>query len=146
MTPFAFDRANPCDRDGTPRFVGKDVAEALGYSDPTAAIRSHCRGVQELHPIADGLGRMQDSRVLAESDLMRLIVSSTLPAAQRFERWAFEDVLLTLRCTGTYTMSYAQPSVPALPGTYIDALEHLLVAKKAEQATIDQRDETVPRP
>ena len=36
-------------------FVGKDVCQVLGYADPTTAIRSHCRGVQKLHPITDSL-------------------------------------------------------------------------------------------
>jgi len=44
------------DERGEPWFVGKDVCEALGYADPTTAIRSHCRGVQKLHPIPDALG------------------------------------------------------------------------------------------
>lgn len=77
---------------GEPGFVGKDVAERLGYEDPTTAIRSHCRGVQILHPIPDALGRMQQTRILAEPDVLRLIVSSTLPEAEAFERWVFEEV------------------------------------------------------
>lgn len=57
LIPFEFD-SNPIravDIDGEPWLVGKDVAEALGYADPTTAIRSHCRGVQKLHPIVDSL-------------------------------------------------------------------------------------------
>lgn len=83
--------------DGEPFFVGKDVAERLGYADATTAIRSHCRGVQKLHPIVDALGRPQMVRVLAEPDVMRLIVGSKLRAAQRFEAWVFEEVLPAIR-------------------------------------------------
>lgn len=89
---------------GEPGFVGKDVAERLGYEDPTTAIRSHCRGVQILHPIPDSLGRMQQTRILTEPDVLRLIVSSTLPEAEAFERWVFEEVLPSIRKTGAYTM------------------------------------------
>ncbi|MGE8318345.1 MAG: Bro-N domain-containing protein [Comamonas sp.] len=88
--------------DGEPWFVGKDVADALGYADPTTAMRSHCRGVQKLHPISDTLGRMQETRLISEPDMLRLIVNSTLPAAERFERWVFEDVLPSIRKTGSY--------------------------------------------
>jgi len=91
-------------------FVGKDVAEALGYSDPTTAIRSHCRGVQKLHPIADSLGRMQDTRLLSEPDVLRLIVNSNLPSAERFERWVFEEVLPSIRKTGGYSVNLADPA------------------------------------
>ena len=87
---------------GEPGFVGKDVAERLGYEDPTTAIRSHCRGVQILHPIPDALGRLQPTRILTEPDVLRLIVSSTLPEAEAFERWVFEDVLPSIRRTGQY--------------------------------------------
>lgn len=91
-------------------FVGKDVASALGYADATTAIRSHCRGVQILHPIQDSMGRTQDARVLTEADVMRLIVSSNLPKAVAFERWVFEDVLPSIRKTGSYTA----PAAPTL--------------------------------
>lgn len=89
--------------DGEPHFAGKDVCDALGYVDSTTAIRSHCKGVQKLHPLLTG-GGMQSARVLAESDVLRLIVSSTLPAADAFERWVFEEVLPSIRKTGSYTV------------------------------------------
>lgn len=95
--------------DGQPYFVGKDVAEALGYADPTTAIRSHCKGVQKLHPVQTGGGR-QEVRVLSEPDVLRLIVNSTLPAAERFERWVFEDVLPSIRKTGGYAMKATRPN------------------------------------
>lgn len=87
---------------GEPLFVAKDVCAVLEYKDPTTAVRSHCRGVQKLHPILDSLGRTQEVRVLTEPDVLRLIVSSTLPAAERFEKWVFEEVLPSIRKTGQY--------------------------------------------
>src|SRR5690606_6362327 len=59
-------------------------------------------------PIVDSLGRTQNTRVLTESDVMRLIVSSKLPAAQQFERWLFEEVLPEIRRTGSFN---AQPTL-----------------------------------
>jgi prophage antirepressor-like protein len=46
---------------------------------------------------------MQEVRIISESDALRLIVNSTLPAAEQFERWVFEEVLPTIRKTGSYT-------------------------------------------
>ena len=106
---------------GEPGFVGKDVAERLGYGDPTTAIRSHCRGVQILHPLQTA-GGMQQVRVLTEADVMRLIVSSTLPEAEAFERWVFEDVLPSLRKTGGYTMN------PPSQASEVTALQLALVS------------------
>ena len=111
IVPYNFEGASvrALEIDGEPWFVGKDVAEALGYVDPSTAIRSHCKGVQKLHPLQTG-GGVQDVRVLSEPDVLRLIVNSTLPAAERFERWVFEDVLPSIRKTGSYTAPKASPS------------------------------------
>lgn len=109
ITPYNFEGASirALEINGDPWFVGKDIADALGYADSTTAMRSHCRGVQKLHPIPDTLGRMQETRLIAEPDMLRLIVNSTLPAAERFERWVFEDVLPAIRKTGSYTAKTA---------------------------------------
>lgn len=105
LIPFQFGAAaiRVVEIDGEPWFVGKDVALALGYADPTTAIRSHCRGVQNLHPISDSLGRTQEARVLNEANVLRLIVNSNLSAAEKFEAWVFEEVLPTIRRTGSYS-------------------------------------------
>lgn len=114
LIPFSFDSQEIrvlTDDSGEPLFVAKDVAAALGYADPTTAIKSHCRGVQELHPIPDSSGVLQNFRVIREPDLYRLVFGSTLPSAQTFERWVVEEVLPTIRKTGGY-------SVPHLPLPY----------------------------
>jgi len=106
LIPFSFDNKTIrviADERGEPLFVGKDICDVLGYKDPTTAMRSHCRGVQILHPIPDSLGRMQEMRVLTEGDMFRLVVNSTLPAAEAFERMVFDEILPTIRRTGGYS-------------------------------------------
>lgn len=105
LQPFAFDgrAVRVVIVDGEPWFVAKDVAEVLGYADGTTAVRSHCRGVQKLHPIVDSLGRTQEARVISRPDVYRLIAGSTLPDAERFERWIFEEVLPSIHSTGSYS-------------------------------------------
>ncbi len=105
LIPFQFDGREirvVTDESGEPLFVGKDICDALGYADATTAIRSHCKGVQKRHPLKTA-GGMQEMRVLAEPDVLRLIVNCTLPAAQEFERLVFEVILPTIRKTGSYT-------------------------------------------
>lgn len=104
LIPFQFGAASirVVEIDGEPWFVGKDVAIALGYADPTNAIKQHCKGVVKRHPLSTG-GGMQEVRVLNESNVLRLIVNSNLPAAERFEAWVFEEVLPTIRRTGSYS-------------------------------------------
>ncbi|WP_245214513.1 BRO-N domain-containing protein [Pararoseomonas indoligenes] len=102
-----------------PHFVGRDVAERLGYADPTSALKQHCKGVAKHHPLQT-TGGMQNLRVLSEPDVLRLIMGSTLPAAERFERWVFEEVLPSIRRTGTYTAPAASRMLraPALATTF----------------------------
>ena len=93
---------------GEPGFVGKDVAERLGYVDTAQAIRQHCKGalIQQPLPTAGGVQKM---RILTEPDVLRLIVSSTLPEAEAFERWVFEEVLPAIRRTGSYAAPASSP-------------------------------------
>lgn len=121
LQPFNFDGASVrvITIDGAPWFVGKDIAAALGYTNPQKAVRDHCKsprpvgGERFVHPSAGGALDPQ-TVIISEGDVMRLIVSSQLPAAERFERWVFDEVLPTIRKTGSYTMPKATtPSVAA---------------------------------
>lgn len=107
--------------DNEPWFVAKDVAEALGYTNPSKATSDHCRGITKRYPILDALGRTQEVRIIREPDLYRLIVGSTLPAAQEFEVWVFEEVLPSIRKTGKYEMQKVSstPVQPPLPGEIV---------------------------
>lgn len=92
--------------DDTPYFVGKDVALALGYSDPTNALKQHCDdGVVKRHPILDNLGRIQQVRIISEADVYSLIFGSKLPEAISFKRWVTEEVLPSIRKHGGYLLS-----------------------------------------
>ena len=122
IIPFAFGgktvRAVP-DESGEPCFVGKDVCDALGYLNHNKAMNDHCKGVTKRYPLQTA-GGMQELRVISEPDVMRLIVSSNLPAAEAFERLVFEEILPTIRKTGRYIAEKAAP--PSLgpiqaPGT-----------------------------
>ena len=93
------------DSDGNTRFCAKDSAVALGYSDPTNAIKRHCRGVSFRRPIVDALGRTQEAVFITEPDLYRLISHSKLPAAERFEAWIYEEVLPSIRRRGGYMVA-----------------------------------------
>lgn len=115
IIPFSFDGRSirvVADERGEPLFVGKDICEALGYADHTNAMKQHCRGVVNRHPISDSLGRTQEVRVLSEPDVLRLIVHCSLPAAQDFERLVFEEILPTIRKTGSYTVKPAAAIKP----------------------------------
>ena len=86
--------------DGKEYFPATRCAKILGYKEPEKAIREKCKGVSKLDtPTAGGT---QKVNYIPEGDLYRLIVSSKLPAAEKFERWVFEEVLPSIRKTGGY--------------------------------------------
>ncbi|UIN29007.1 BRO-N domain-containing protein [Xylella fastidiosa] len=102
ITPFHFESQavrTVVDDHGEVWFVGKDVAAVLGYADHSKALSAHCKGEAKRLPLQTP-GGMQEVRIISEPDMLRLIVSSKLPAAERFERWVFEGVLPTMRKTG----------------------------------------------
>ena len=91
---------------GEPYFVGKDVAEILGYTNPRKAILDHVDEEDKTDgvTIRDSIGRAQTPVLINESGLYSLILSSKMPNAKRFKHWITSEVLPTLRKTGTYTM------------------------------------------
>lgn len=87
-----------------PWFVGKDVADILGYTESAKAIRTHVdsedKGVSKM----DTPGGKQDLVIVNESGLYSLILSSKLPAAKKFKRWVTSEVLPAIRKHGMYAM------------------------------------------
>lgn len=85
---------------GKPYFVGTDVAKALGYNNPRDAVSRHCKGVVKHDtPTSSGVQLMS---YINEGDLYRLIMKSKLPSAEKFESWVMDEVLPTIRKTGSY--------------------------------------------
>ena len=86
--------------DGKELFPATECARILGYTNPQRAIREHCKGVNNLvTPYSKGT---QKKNFITEGDLWRLIIRSRLPAAQKFEKWLFDEVLPEIRRTGGY--------------------------------------------
>lgn len=106
--------------DGEPWFVGKDVAEVLGYARPNDALQQHCKGAVKRRPLSTP-GGTQELRIISEPDMLRLIVGSKLPAAEAFERWVFEEVLPSIRKTG----AYVDPKAPGAMGVQAQPMPYL---------------------
>ena len=96
-----FGRVRTIEVKGSPYFVGKDVAEILGYSNPQKAIRDHVddedRTVNDSFTVNGTKGLL-----INESGLYSLILSSKLPTAKKFKRWVTSEVLPAIRKTGSY--------------------------------------------
>ena len=96
-------------------FVGRDIAEALGYKDPSSTISKHCKHVEKTTieaPCQNGNVVKTQVSLIPESDVYRLIIKSKLPEAEKFEEWVMDEVLPQLRMSGVYiTESATQESI-----------------------------------
>ena len=87
-------------------FIGKDVADALGYSNSSKAVSTHCKHIRKemiSHSQNGNMVKTQTS-LIDEGDVYRLIVKSKLPSADTFEAWLFDEVLPQMRATGGYVL------------------------------------------
>lgn len=88
--------------DGKEMFKAKEVASMLGYKDTINAVKQHCKGVVK-YSLPSKSGK-QTFNLIPEGDLWRLIIRSKLPQAEQIEKWIMDEVLPTIRKTGSYTM------------------------------------------
>lgn len=106
----------------------------LGYADAANAMKQHCKGVVKRHPLLTA-GGIQEVRVLSEADVLRLIVSSKLPAAERFERWVFEEALPAIRKLNGYGTTIDPAKVTK------SQLAQMVIDSERERAALESRIE-----
>lgn len=102
--------------DGEPCFVGKDVAEILGYSNTRKALLDHVDEDDKTDgvTIRDSIGREQMPVLINESGLYSLILSSKMPNAKKFKHWVTSEVLPSIRKTGQYQMPNLSKEMQAI--------------------------------
>ena len=124
-------------------FVGKDVAEALGYSDHRKALKAHVDDEDKGRGVSPSLGGNQQVVIINESGLYSLVLSSKLPQAKVFKHWVTSEVLPQIRKTGGYI-----PTKDA-EGRKLTDLEIVCLAVKIQQRTIEEQhkliDELAPK-
>ena len=113
-------------------FVGKDVAEILGYSNTRKALADHVDEEDKIDgvTIRDSIGREQNPICINESGLYSLILSSKLPTAKKFKRWVTSEVLPSIRKHGVYAID----EVLQTPDMLIAALTELKAEKEKTKA------------
>lgn len=91
-------------KDGEPYFIGKDVAEILGYSNTRDALAKHVDDEDKnTVAIRDGIQGNPNLTIINESGVYALIFGSKLPKAKQFKRWVTSEVLPSIRKTGSYS-------------------------------------------
>ena len=112
-------------------FVGKDVAQALGYSNTRKALQDHVDDEDKGVTKRDTLGGIQQMVVINESGLYSLVLSSKLPQARDFKRWVTSEVLPQIRQTGGYI-----PTTNPRTGEVLTESEMVEAANKIVARTI----------
>lgn len=115
-----------------PWFVGKDVAEVLGYSNPRKALADHVRDNHKMDgvTIRDSMGREQNPIVIDEAGLWSLVMRSKTEKAEPFQEWVTAEVLPAIRKHGAYLTDERIEEVLSDPDTII----RLATALKEEKA------------
>jgi len=125
-----FGEIRTVEKDGQPWFVGKDVAETLGYSDAFGALKKHVDDEDKLICQIDSAGQKRDVTIINESGLYSLVLSSKLPGAKKFKRWITSEVIPSIRKHGGYIAGQESMTPEELMA------KALLVAQK----TIEERE------
>ena len=132
--------------DEKPYFVGKDVAEILGYAKPRDAIATHVDEEDRKDaPIQGDLGGTQLMAIINESGLYSLILSSKLPNAKKFKHWVTAEVLPSIRKHGAYMTDSTLEQALTSPDFLIKLATELKTEKEKRQALEVQAEENKPK-
>lgn len=143
-----FGKVRTLEIDGKPYFVASDVAKALGYTNPSKAIKDHCRWITKRDiPHPQSIGKKIEVNVIPQGDVMRLAARSELPGAEKFESWIFDEVIPTVLNHGIYATDNVIDKILDNPDFGIELLTKVklertarIAAEKEKEALQEQLD------
>ena len=122
--------------DGEPWLVGKDVAQALGYSDTSDALKKHVDPEDKLTRRFADSGQNREMYIINESGLYSLVLSSKLPTAKKFRRWVTAEVLPSIRRHGGYFQGQESMSPEELMAKALKVAEKTLADREARLSAL----------
>lgn len=144
LQPFSFDgrEIRVVMVDGEPWWVASDVAKALGYRDGPAGVRMLRPNQRGSHSVCTP-GGTQTVTIVSESGLYRMVMRSDRPDAEQFQDWVTDEVLPSIRKTGSYSVTSAGQKLPHTSAGHLALAEAYLEAAKALVASEAQVAELV---
>lgn len=128
-----FGKVRVIERNNEPWFVGKDVAEVLGYSNPSKAVIAHvkdCHKKQEMIAHSQNGNVVTKTTLIDEAGLYSLVLRSKLPAAEDFQEWVVAEVIPSIRKTGKYIAPKQQTAIQQ------QRVEAMLLNAKSRQSKL----------
>lgn len=125
-------------------FVGKDVAQALGYSNTADAILKHVDEEDKGVAKCDTPGGAQNLTVINESGVYALVFGSKLESAKRFKHWITSEVLPQIRKTGSYAVAKTPTEMLVLMAQELDKQSKAVLEVKEDVKRLESKIMTVP--
>ena len=128
-----------------PWFVGKDVTEILGYSNPSKALSDHVDEEDKLNNKSLSSLGQRGGWIINESGLYSLILSSKLPTAKKFKKWVTSEVLPSIRKHGAYMTNETLEESLTSPDFLIKLATELKKEKEQRQALEKEQKMNAPK-
>lgn len=130
---------------GEPWFVGKDIADKLGYQNGSRDVNRHVDDDDKrVIPLFDG-SQNRDSIIINESGLYSLVLSSKLPTAKQFKRWVTAEVIPSIRKHGAFMTPKTIEKVLLNPDTIINLASQLKSEREKRIALEGKVEEDKPK-
>lgn len=129
--------------DGEPWFIGKDVATALGYTNPRDALSKRVDAEDKGVANCDTLGGEQQVAVINESGLYSLILSSKLPKAKEFKHWITAEVLPSIRKNGGYMTGQKEMTPEEVVANALVLANNILADRERRIKELDERNKAL---
>ncbi len=128
-----------------PWFVGKDVADILGYQNGSRDINAHVDDEDKLKYQISTAGQLRKQTIINESGLYSLVLSSKLPTAKKFKRWVTSEVLPAIRKHGAYMTNQKIEEILSDPDTIIKLATDLKAEREGRLIAEQRVNELTPK-
>ncbi|ACV62713.1 prophage antirepressor [Desulfofarcimen acetoxidans DSM 771] len=131
---------------GEPWFAAKDVCDILEISNSRHATSRLPERMKDTVVLSDAVGRTKEMTIISEPGLYKLVVRSDKPEAEKFTDWVVEEVLPSIRKTGTYSNRHTEIDLLLASAEWqVRAAREIISIKQQLKITEERLDDTVEK-